>query len=69
MLGYINILIDFLGQKKERISERAEDMWPRIFFKLVRLMSITMLYKEALDLHQKLVALCKYAWEKHKKRK
>ena len=69
MIGYINILVDFLILNKDKISDKAEDMWPRIFYKVVRLMSVTMLYKESIDLHHKLVSLAKYAWEKHKKRR
>jgi hypothetical protein len=66
MLGYINMLTDLLIDKKEKISEELPDLWGRISFKSLRLMSITMLYKETQDLHTKLVNLCKYAWEKHR---
>jgi hypothetical protein len=67
MLGFINLLVDLITAKKEKISERSDELWCKILFKALRLMSITMLYKSASDLHAKLVALCRYIWEKHRK--
>ena len=67
MISFINILVDFLSLRKEKIGERAERMMAKIMFKMLRLMSVTMLYKESLDLHQKLVYLVRYIWEKHRK--
>lgn len=66
MLGYINMLTDLLLEKKEKISDELPDLWGRISFKVLRLMSISMLYKETQDLHGKLVNLTKYAWERHR---
>jgi len=66
MFGYINMLTDLLIEKKEKISEELPELWGRISFKVLRLMSISMLYKETQDLHSKLVSLCKYAWERHR---
>ena len=67
MISFINILVDFLSLRKEKIGERAERVMAKIMFKMLRLMSVTMLYKESLDLHQKLVYLVRYIWEKHRK--
>lgn len=67
MISFINILVDFLSVKKEKIGERAEKFMAKIMFKMLRLMSVTMLYKESLDLHQKLVFLVRHIWDKHKK--
>lgn len=67
MNGFIHLLVDFVSAKKEKISERLEEVWAKIFFKLLRLLSVTMLYKNLSDLHQKMTTICKYAWEKHRK--
>lgn len=67
MVSFINILVDFLSLRKEKIGERAERFMAKIMFKMLRLMSVTMLYKESLDLHQKLVYLVRYIWDKHRK--
>lgn len=68
MLSFINIVVDFLSMKREKITEKCDKLWPKITFKLLRLMSVTMLYKESLDLHYKLINLVRYAWENHRKR-
>lgn len=67
MIGYINMLVDFFILKKEKLSEKSEESWPKIFYKSLRLMSITMLFKETQDLHHKLIGLAKYAWQNHQK--
>ena len=67
MTSFINILVDFLSLKKEKIGERVEKFMAKIMFKMLRLISVTMLYKESLDLHQKLIFLVRYIWEKHRK--
>lgn len=67
MLGYINFLLDFLIQKKERLSEKLEDYWVRIFYKLIRMMSVTLLYKELSDWNGKIILLLRYAWDKHRR--
>ena len=69
MLSCINLLVDLIIQKKERSSERMEEYWCKIFYKCIRLMSITMLFKETQDLHSKLAAICKHVWDKHRKGK
>lgn len=66
MYGYINMLTDLLVDKREKISEDLPDLWGRIMFKVFRLMSVSMLYKETQDLNGKFVSLCKYAWERHR---
>lgn len=67
MISFINILVDFFTLRKEKIGERAEKFLAKLMFKMLRLMSVTMLYKESSDLHQKLVFLVRFIWEKHKK--
>lgn len=67
LIGFINLLFDLIIQKKEKISEKLEEWWVKCFFKLLRLMSVTMLFKEAQDLHVKLISLSRHIWERHGK--
>lgn len=67
MISFINILVDFFTLRKEKIGERCDKFLAKIMFKMLRLMSVTMLYKESSDLHHKLVFLVRYIWEKHRK--
>lgn len=67
-----NYILKFFGvidKKKNILAEKCTDSLSYIFYKSLRLFSITMMHKECRDLQNILTNIIKFIWESHKNSK
>ena len=59
---YILKFFELVDKKKKMIAEKCPDILAAIFLKCLRLLSITILYKECANLQKKLIKIVKFIW-------
>lgn len=67
-----NSIVKFFSlveKKKKSIGEKCPNTLSYIFYKALRLYSITMMHKECRDLQKLLTSFIKYVWNNQKKSK
>lgn len=67
--NYIVKFFSLIDKKKNLIAEKCTNSLSFIFFKALRLYSVTMMHKDCRDLQNLLTEFIKFVWQNHKKSK
>lgn len=65
---FIEMFFDVISKKKSLISEKCPDALVPIFFKCIRLISITSIFRETSDLQLQLLEIVKFIWINQKEK-